>query len=174
MASLRPPGAQVPTEGAAHIGEVLTTARPNASNRAPEFQRRVQPSEASAPVADDEPTTPATWFRFDAASFLANPQVVALSMPQRGVLVTLLALAWNGGGLSDRDAEVVALGKRFGAKRSDVERVLAEFFTARGPHGRSTPDLEADRARARENSRRGRKAARSRWDNGGDRRPEPG
>jgi len=110
------------------------------------------------------PVAPSTWFRQDAGYLLSDHRFVVLTNTQRGMYITLVAHAWSGGGLSADDEDVYALVRGSGGTRKDLERVLKAFFTAQGPNGRSTPELEADRTRAREISNKRSYAASQRRD----------
>ena len=110
------------------------------------------------------------WFKFFAGDFLADQDILCLSMEERGALITLWAFAWREGRIPADDVKIARL---LGSDRSAIARLSQMFRTffseveIEGEKRLVSRRMEAERTRAQakhqERSEAGKRGNESRW-----------
>jgi len=110
------------------------------------------------------------WFKLDAAKFLSDKLVDAMSAPELGACIRLLCRQWIDGTIPDDPALLARLSRLDDVAMADAWPLLSEFFPVVEPGKRANKFmwLERDRviAELERRSDEGTRAARKRWDEG--------
>lgn len=134
-------------------GPVVQT-EPDAPNQHVEDTDTMATSKSTHPPA----------FQFYTADFLSSPKVIAMSMTERGIYITLLAVCWQDSGLP---TDMAALARLVGMKTKQFERLwphnLGRCFVERGGKFINLR-LESERKKQREFRERQRTNAARGWD----------